>query len=788
MANGIFLGGMEDFSLLGSKSRNLHSLKLLGLPIPEGFVCESNGDLLAHIKKIGGFPLAVRSSAVHEDNAGDSFAGLYESFLEITDFPSLETAIAKCRESAVSPRVLNYANHKKAQLDVEILNKNFNVLIQKFIKAKWSGVLFTLDPQSGKEEFMALECCEGAGDKLVSGKITPIHYTIDSRTSKVVTSSGPALNESHIEELAKLGQIIATHFGRPQDIEWAIDGSDKIWILQSRPISAINWRTDLGEYSNADLKDGGISSRVCTPLMYSLYNYCTERSMNDYFQKLHLLRRDENRRWMVHKYGIVYWNVGQVKEAVKKIPGFTEDSFDKDLGIEKDYEKRLPHTTPANIQTLTRAIPILFGLKKEYRAVSRSILNALDGFPMSHEHYLDEIKNFNHMTDEKFYTAFKLMFENHYVQTETLYFRTIYNNSNYQTEFKDFLKKLDKKLSLKINYLSLIDGLGDVSHFEMQKDLLKLVEMKTASAAKDSEITHEIGKFLKKHYYYSENILDITLERWGENHQLFEKFLEAFISSQVKIRPVDESRNHQTVLNGILKENKSTGIFSSLRSKRLVSKLNKARWFLRQRENMRGLSGKCYFVLRKYILEAGLRFKSNGMIENEGDVFYLHIEEIINQLKERKFDKALLEEISFRKKQYASFRNFLPPNEFGPGIFSETDAPLEKAGVRGKSIRGIACSRGLLTGKVRVLNDLSEAAEILEGEILVTKFTDPSWTPVLGLAAGLITEFGGVLSHAAIIAREYAIPAVLNVKAATREFKTGDLITIYGSSGEIIFH
>ena len=140
---------------------------------------------------------------------------------------------------------------------------------------------------------------------------------------------------------------LQAHFGSPQDIEWAVDEPGALWILQSRPITRIQWRTDIPEFTSADFREGGVSARVCTPLMYSLYRDAMQQSMQRYFVDIRLLgRQAPQQTWIEMFYGRPYWSASAVKGALTRVPGFDEQVFDTDLGIQKQYGDAGPIRTP----------------------------------------------------------------------------------------------------------------------------------------------------------------------------------------------------------------------------------------------------------------------------------------------------------------------------------------------------------------------------------------------------------------------------------------------------------
>ncbi len=745
---------------LGGKASSLNRLSVAGFPVPAGFVIhEEVGSFTEAIEKIGGFPVAVRSSGSLEDLPNASFAGLYETFLFIRNHEELNSAIKNCFESKNSDRVVDYLKTKKIVFLPE--NLTMSVLVQKMVEAKIAGVLFTLNPTNGHEEECYIEFCEGVGERLVSGHVTPSRISYDwmkgQKIQEEVNSENTKLSESHLQDLVSYALKIQAYYGKPQDIEWAIGPDDKLYILQSRPVTTFFPREDRPEVTNADLKDGGVSARVCTQFMYSVYREAMKVSMGEYFKKINLIKSDENIQWIYYQYGRVYWNAGAVKEGLKKLPDFHEVSFDRDLGIQKDYGKAGPHVTSLNPKTLFSAIPVLIGLYKEFSNCELMIKNFRTEFEVRDMYLKDSLSKLAELSEDHFNEWFLnvIKFQN---ETEKNYFRTIYNNSNFQTEYKGFLKKL-------ANYevgdeVDLMGELHGVSHLDVQAGLAKLKEVADQYGFESENYLSSREEFLMIHYHHGPAELDLVIPRWGEKKDWVDDLVKCFVSSDSNKKSL-----YQMTFDRI-----SKGL-SHFKRKKFHKLTLRSREFLRLREEMRSYSTRAYYLLRLGILEFGRRESLSGL-----DVFMLDVQDIKSRLVDRGF---ILPDFSLTKLFYEGYRHFTPPNEFG-GTIKAVQSSFDSG-----ELKGLGCSPGEFSGRARVRLDIHATSDLTKDDILVTVFTDPGWTPVLARVGGVITEVGGILSHAAVIGREYGIPAILNLIDATNIIQDGDYIKVNGKTGVV---
>ncbi len=731
--------------LFGGKAAKLHELKQDGFPVPAGFVLQAeNSELSDPIKKIGGFPVAVRSSCSMEDLPNASFAGLYETFLFVKNHEELQSTIKQCFDSRSSHRVKDYLKTKGIKANSDQLH--MSVLVQKMVDAKAAGVLFTLNPTNGKEEECYVEYCTGVGERLVSGHVTPTrcHYNwIHQKIlSHEVNAEGTLLDETLLKKMMFTAIKIQAKFEVPQDIEWAIDEKDEIFILQSRPITTFFPREDYPEITNADFKDGGVSARVCTPLMYSIYRDAVSSSMGDYFKKIKLIPNDEKIQWTYYSYGRVYWNASAVKEGLRKLPDFKEVDFDRDLGIQKDYGEAGPHVTSLSLAAVVNAIPVLIGLHKEFRDCELMVNQFRETFEKKDAEFKKKKGDFFQWLSDV------IQFQQ---QTETSYFRTIYNNANYQSEFRNYLKKLPGYLPG--DMIDLMGELHGVSHLDVQSGLAELRRISDLYGFESESYFVEREKFLKVHYHHGPAELDLTVARWGENKKWVDGLVRDFIATNEVV-----GHFHKTYLRLSESAGFKRGKFERM--------LKTSRNFLRMREEMRSYSTRAYYLLRQGILEFAKRFELKDL-----DVFMFHLSEIKNVNKG-------LPDISIRKLHYQGYKNFKAPNEFGGMI-----RPMTKS--MDESLVGLGCSPGEIIGIARVIVDIHLTSHLTKKDILVTVFTDPGWTPVLARVGGVVTEVGGLLSHAAVIGREYGIPAILNLMHATEIIQDGDKIKMNGKTGVV---
>jgi phosphohistidine swiveling domain-containing protein len=781
----------------GRKATPLHELMATGFAVPKAFVIPAGVDieraatqLESAVTSIGGFPVAARSSGHLEDLAGASFAGQYVTHLGIATVEELVSGIESCRQSAKSEQVLTYLRKNGlSEADARV-----SVLVQKMVDVSVAGVAFSVHPTTGREEHALIECCHGLGERLVSGQTSPTQYVVGLEEGKAIERAAGAenviLSENTLAELSRSVLELQAYFGRPQDIEWALDRGGKLWILQSRPITRVQWRSDIDEFTTADFREGGVSARVCTPLMYSLYRDAVQRSMQQYFVDIKLLPKTAPQQtWIGLFYGRPYWSATAVKTALLRIPGFDEEVFDKDLGIQKQYGDSGPAKTPASLRTILPVIPVALALERCYRRHLRATADYGRQFLSEEERHLKTAGSFSSMPDPGFFTRLGdvLTFQQ---KTECDYFTTIYNNANFQSDLKKLLAKIAQSTGEEVSPVALMAGLQDISHMKMQRDLLKLVETGRKTGTSGPEWETKISEFLAGNYFHADVELDISTPRWGERPERVRQIVEDILRSGIAPKDPEESSRAQFEQFSAEEQSVITALRRSfwrrLRFQRSFRKqLKLARLYLSRREEMREYSTRAYNLVRRHVLEAGIRLQRQGYLKEAADVFLLHSDELLAIGRGREQHASVLARTHFRKLMYQGFREFEPPGELGRSVTRRIHVD-ERDGPSGNLVlKGVGCSAGVIKAAVRVIPALEHANTLQQGEILVTRFTDPGWTPVLGLVSGIVTEVGGLLSHAAVIGREYGIPAVLNVPDATHVLKTGQRVEIDGRAGTV---
>lgn len=691
---------------IGAKAATLAELRDAGFRVPDFVV--SPPDLRAAVERLG-FPLAVRSSASVEDGAVSSFAGQFRSFLNLRTFAEVEDAVRRCREGARSAAVAAYCARRGFDSDTVTVH----VIVQRMVQPELAGVAFSVDPLTGDDR-VVIEACEGLADQLLAGHQAPL------------PADHPGFRR-YSREIERTARQIQRYFGQPQDVEFAIENG-LLYVLQARPVTRISVRPDVGEWTNADFRDGGVSSSVCTPLMWSLYEYVWDHALKNTLRELHLFDQDFEAGRMF--FGRPYWNLGAVKRCVARLPGFVERDFDADLDVAVTYEGD-GQCTPLTPLGILRAAPTLWALGKFFRRQQRFDDEFLHGgFDRLLAPYRD--------APAGDLATFRRLVERDFLITEGNYFRTIFAASLAKLDFASAFPEIDHRL--------LVSALPPLRHMAPVRDVQSL-------ARRDDDSLDEIIGRYRHHYRLG---LDLRHPRWDEDR--------AFVREMLRQCPQPGGGDPHTTSSAA----RDAALAQLPRWKRASfrRKLDRLRTFVWLREEMRDLSNRMYHLIRRHVLEMARR---HG--HDDDDVFFMTFREIIAN------DRS---QIAINRAVYEGYRNYLAPNEIRGGCTVSRPAAATRDG---KTLSGIGASPGVAEGVAAIAHDVQQALAMPTGSILVCPFTDPGWTPVLDRAAAVVTETGGLLSHAAVICREYGIPAVLGVAGATSRIRNGSRIIVNGIDG-----
>lgn len=755
----------------GGKARGLALLRKSGLPIPQTWLIPlelGGAEFEGLALDLGSGPWIARSSALAEDSQAASYAGLFESHV-VQKRGELWAAIERCRASGASERVRAY----QEQRGLGAVEVAIPVVLQVYVEAEISGVAFSLNPQSGRDDEILIEAVVGPGEALVSGRVTPARWVVDWERGEVLgraTGESKDLRDfgSRIPELAREIRRLQIFVGAPQDIEW-VYAKGAFQFVQARPITAYAPRPDVGVWTNADFRDGGVAAGPCSPLMSWLYEDAVEASMTRYFRSLGLLRGPKP-KWLRSFYARPYWNLGAVKNCLHKLPGFDEQAFERDLGIDRDYGASGPERTPTNLQTLLPAIPVALRLEwgfVQHRWRAASFLAGFENRMRAAEARLTQARE----NLPRAGWALAEIWRGLQSPTEQMYFSTIYNSTTLKGEFKKMLEALP--LSPAPNLLRLLGGLGEVAHFVAERDLDELARQP------EERIEAGLAAFLAKHGYRGTHELDITRPRWREDQSFIRESLAQLRQQEARARP--QERLAQQVKQYQAERERIEGGLGLVQRCVFRLRLKQTRDYLILRERLRDCSTRAYDMTRRAALLLSEALREEGLLpvpeEGLDPTFLMDLPELLDLSQSRAGAKVSWERLQRRQERLRAFRDWRAPGEVGLRS-RPAGGPADSGG-----LRGIACSPGQVEGPAFVVRSIEEASGIPSGAILVAPYTDPGWTPLFGRIAAVVTEAGGLLSHAAVLSREYGIPAVLAVPGALKAFRSGERLRVDGSLG-----
>lgn len=736
---------------VGEKAATLSYLKRLGYNVPDGWIIPPGDDpqpWLDYLKPSRENPLVVRSSAIGEDSATASAAGQYATILNVTTDEELKEAILNCQLSYNNPAAVQY-RQDQAQLD-----QGMAILIQKQVRGVFSGVAFSRDPVNQLNSNVVIEALPGKATKVVSGRVTPEVYYVNVPAGqdaegeiKIEKSENGDIPPSLVKEVAILvRQLEELYHGIPQDLEWSYDGQE-LWILQTRPITNLQpiWTRKIA----AEVIPG-----VIRPLTWSINQPLTCGVWGEIFTIV-LGKRAKGLHFQetatLH-YQHAYFNATLLSK-IFRLMGLPPESLEF-LTRGAKFSKPPLKSTLINIPGLWRLLTREWHLEKDFQEDYQSyFVPLLDMMQTSSERELSpqellrEIEEILQVLEKATYYSILVPL--------SLAFRQAIFRINPQQLDNSQIPEIASIRSLmalarEARNLLPIDRLNVDSSASLFAHLAEIPDGKN--------ILERFSNWLNDYGYLSDVATDIAVPRWLENphsmREVFTKFLLQETDIEVKTSQNKKNYPHwflKYVQKRLILKGKVTEIYS-----RLLAHL---RWH--------------FIALEKHWL------KTESL--EPGDIFFLTLAEI-RQLVD-KFAPSLLAVISQRKAEFTRNQELKPIPYI---IYGNPPARkfISISNLASKQkLQGIGASFGQVEGRVKIVTRWQSNLTIDHNTILVVPYTDSGWSPLLAQAGGIIAEVGGCLSHGAIIAREYGIPAVMDVHNATHLLQDNQRVRIDGQTG-----
>ena len=786
--------------------------------------------------------VAVRSSALDEDAAEHSFAGQLESHLFVPP-EKIPARVVDVWRSAFRESALDY---RRAQ-GLPAVPAPPAVVLQRMVVPDRAGVAFSADPSSGRRGTAVVSAVQGVGTALVDGDVDGDTYrvdrtgTIQDRTVRPQARAAhpdpdaegglrwdrldeevreqPVLGDDEVRAVADLARRAECHFDRPQDVEWAwADGT--LYLLQSRPVTKLAGRPDpdapLRVWDNSNIAES--YSGVTTPLTFSFARHAYEEVYRGFYRVMgvpqsKIEERDDTFRTMIGLIrGRIYYNLLSWYDSLSLLPGFQFNrAFMEDMmGVdERLSEELLPDDEPASwTEWLTEGLTMLRSagrLVAQHWQLPRRIEQFYDHFddvltppePGLDQMRLDELADYYRHLEEELLAQWDVPIANDF-------FAMIFHGLS--KRIVGTWTDVDDPVNLHNNLLT---GHAEVVSTEPARRMREMAERASGEEALVETLCSgalpEIRGVLEEHPALADK---------------FEAYLDRFSDrclDELKLESATLRDDPMTLYRGVgrlaqrlqttdlppmgateerLREDADERLREALSGhplRRWVTRwvLTHARGRVADRENLRFERTRVFGVCRRIFLEMGRRLHADDLLDDPRDVFYLEVGEVLGVVEGTASTTDLQALVEARRAEFERYREAVPPppDRFRTRgavhahdlIETDDDEATEDGSAH---LSGLGCCPGTVEGPVRVVDDPRDVS--LDGdEILVAKRTDPGWITLFASCRGLLVEQGNLLSHAAIVAREMGLPAVVSLPGITERLRDGNVVRIDGETGTV---
>lgn len=827
----------EDLKYLGGKAGQLFKLSKLGFNVPKWTVLphttlhalEGSGlrlklnQIVAELKKEFGdqVKFAVRSSANQEDGSQHSFAGQFATELNVA-MDDVPKAVIKVMNSIDSKHIKSYCKENNIKNKIKM-----SVIIQEMIDPEVSGVAFGINPINGSREENIISAVFGLGEALVSGEVNADNYIISDKIEKQIVRKDKArrisangtileaipdhlqfnttLNEEQISTVVNTLDKLKTEFGKAQDIEFGFIG-DEFFLFQSRPVTGLDKIIDqkgemiLWDNSNIVESYPGISSPLTFSFILKVYAGAYRQISRLFGVSQKVIDNNDSiyENLLGTLKGRVYYNLKNWYRMLAQLPGFKLNAgfMENMMGVKESFDLEEEDTQMGKLEAFFRVIISIV-----------KMLWQLIRLPNSRN-------DFHKLMDNTISSYSKVDFQNcrpaalmnHYKKFENILlkqWKAPLVNDLYAMIFFGILQKLSKKHFPNNPDLGnrLVADSGDIISTQPATRLLKI-----SSLIQDNpeatflfqnqtkkEIWNQLGQYpiIQKEiqeyidYFGDRCSGELKLETitYTQDPLKLIHIIKNYVKQGIQVK--ERTEENKLEAKNILKQEMKGKFFNSLLYNFV---LNKSREMISGRENLRFERTRGFAMVRKIFIAIGKNWYAEGIIEEERDIFYLTQQEIFDFIKGTSINGSLKSLIALRKRTYTEFETEEDPVEriktFGT-VYHANDFYLKTTSqIEDGDLSGIACCPGVVKGKVQVIKDPTEI-DSLSGDILVTTSTDPGWVTLFPTASAILVERGSLLSHSAIVAREMSIPCIVGISGLLKQLKTGDIIEMDGSTGEV---